>query len=182
MVTKTKGGIFVLAAAVVWSSSRPSNPAARRCGPFQQSAFTAHDQHAPVAIPHCPVSSRPISHRRGLPSADRKCQRRLRSPKTQITHYKTTVPILHTATKTNTAVMTQPSSLFETARSRHTPALNPHRPTPASVRTPPAVSSLEAFRTPASLHPLAPVTGRRPKTLNKSGRCREPPYTLRIRL
>ena len=82
VVTKTKSGIFVLAAAVVWSSSRLSNPAASRdCGPFQQSALTAHDQHAPVAIPHCPVSSRPISHRRGLPSADRQCQRRLRSPK-----------------------------------------------------------------------------------------------------
>ena len=34
--------------------------------------------------------------------------------KTQIARYKTTVPILHTATKTNAAVITQPSSLFET--------------------------------------------------------------------
>ena len=34
----------------------------------------------------------------------------------------------------------------------------------------PAVSSLEAFRTPASVHPLAPAPGRRPKTLNDSGR------------
>jgi hypothetical protein len=31
--------------------------------------------------------------------------------------YKTTVPILHTATQTNAAVVTQPSSLFETERS-----------------------------------------------------------------
>src|SRR5215831_12767599 len=69
VVTKTKSGIFVLAAAGVWSSSRPSNPAASRdCGPVQQSASTAHDQHAPVAIPHCRASSWPISHRRRLPS------------------------------------------------------------------------------------------------------------------
>jgi len=29
---------------------------------------------------------------------------------------------------------------------------------------------LEAFRTPAAVHPLAPVLGRHPKTLNDSGR------------
>src|SRR5438034_10794309 len=34
----------------------------------------------------------------------------------------------------------------------------------------PALSSLEGFQTPASVHALAPVTGRRPKTLNESGR------------
>src|SRR4029077_8404105 len=33
----------------------------------------------------------------------------------------------------------------------------------------PAVSSLEAFRTPASVHPLAPAFGRHPKTLNDCG-------------
>jgi len=43
--------------------------------------------------------------------------------KTQIAHYNTTVPIRHTATKTNAALITQPSSLFETERSGHTPAL-----------------------------------------------------------
>jgi len=41
-----------------------------------------------------------------------------------------------------------------------------HSPTAPPTQTPPAVSSLEAFRTPASVHVLAPVTGRRPKTLN----------------
>jgi hypothetical protein len=82
VVTKTKSGIFVLAAVGVWSPSRPSSPAASRdCGPFQQSASTAHDQHAPVAIPHCRASSRPMSHRRRLPSANRNCQRRLPPPK-----------------------------------------------------------------------------------------------------
>ena len=82
VVTKTKSGIFVLAAVGVWSPSRPSSPAASRdWGPFQQSASTAHDQHAPVAIPHCRASSRPMSHRRRLPSANRNCQRRLPPPK-----------------------------------------------------------------------------------------------------
>jgi hypothetical protein len=65
-------------------------------------------------------------------------------------------------TKPNAAVITHPSSLFETERSGHAPALNPHRPTPLPAQTPPAVSSLEAFRTPASVHPVAPAPGRRP--------------------
>src|SRR6202030_4000827 len=91
--------------------------------------------------------------------------------KTQIAHYNTTVPTLHTATRTNAAVITQPSSLFETERSGHIPALNPHRPTPLPARTPPAVSSLEAFRTPASENLITSVNGRRPKTLNNGG-CR----------
>jgi hypothetical protein len=51
-----------------------------------------------------------MSHRRRLPL------RQLSAPpstaKTHIAHYKTTVPILHTATKPNAAVITQPSSLF----------------------------------------------------------------------
>src|SRR5689334_17345385 len=36
----------------------------------------------------------------------------------------------------------------------------------------PAVSSPEAFRTPASVRSLTPVSGRRPKTLNTSTRSR----------
>ena len=55
-------------------------------------------------------------------------------------------------------------------KTNQTRALNPHSPTAPTDATPPAVSSLEAFRTPASVHALAPVTGRRPKTLNDSGR------------
>jgi hypothetical protein len=43
---------------------------------------------------------------------------------------------------------------------------NPHRLTPPRDNSP-AVSSPEAFRTPASLRSLTPVSGRRPKTLNK---------------
>jgi hypothetical protein len=49
-VTQTKSGALVLAAVGVWSSSRPSNPAASLgCGPSRQSGSIAHDQHARVA-------------------------------------------------------------------------------------------------------------------------------------
>ena len=109
VVTKTKSGIFVLAAVGVWSPSRPSSPAASRdWGPFQQSASTAHDQHAPVAIPTLPrqfqadVSPATASLRQPQLSAPTS------TAKTQIAHYNTTVPIRHTATKTNAAVITQP--------------------------------------------------------------------------
>jgi hypothetical protein len=81
-----------------------------------------------------------------------------------------TVSIASGAAKTSTRPVIQPSSLFGTDKSDQAPAANPHRPTVASVRTPAAVSSLEAFRTPASVRPHTPVTGRRPKTLNESGR------------
>src|SRR5947208_8375492 len=77
------------------------------------------------------------------------------------------------ASKTGSPLVIQPSHLFTTDKSDQAPTPNPHRSTPASVRTPPAVSSLEAFRTPASVHPLAPVPGRRPKTLNDSGHSQE---------
>ena len=94
--------------------------------------------------------------------------------KTPIPHYKTTVLILCTANKTNAAVITQPSSLFQTGAPAPRSTLNPHRPTPLPAQTPPAVSSPEAFPTPAlECAPLS-VTGRRPKTLNmKSGSRRE---------
>jgi|SRR5215475_1673767 len=106
------------------------------------------------------MTSTPLSHpalprqsQADITLATATLQRSLSTPpataKTQIPHYKTTVLILHTATKTNAAVMTHLSSLFETARSRHTAALNPHRPTPLPAQTLPAVSSPEAFRTPA---------------------------------
>src|SRR5207245_7698057 len=73
---------------------------------------------------------------------------------------------------TSAPLVTQPSSCPEPTNLIKQRRQIPHRSTPASVRTPPAVSSLEAFRTPASVHPLCPVTGRRPKTLNDSGRSR----------
>ena len=79
-----------------------------------------------------------------------------------------TRPIASRAAKTSAPLVTQPSSCPEPTNQIKQRQQIPHRSTPASVRTPPAVSSLEAFRTPASAHPLSPVTGRRPKTLNNS--------------
>ena len=82
LLKPTKSGTLVLAAAGVWSSSRSSNPAASRdCGPFQQSASTAHDQHAPFAIPHHCTAATPTSHRQRPRSAHSNCQRRLPPPK-----------------------------------------------------------------------------------------------------
>jgi AraC-like DNA-binding protein len=54
---------------------------------------------------------------------DHNYQRRLRPPKTQIAHYRPSLPIVHTVTKPNAAVITQPSFLFETESSGHTQAL-----------------------------------------------------------
>ena len=57
------------------------------------------------------------------------------------------------ALKTTVATLAQPPFPFQSDKSNQTPALNLHRLAPPPVRTPPAVSSLEAFRTPASVHP-----------------------------
>ena len=56
--------------------------------------------------------------------------------KMQIPHYKTAVLILHTATKPNAAVITQPSSLFQTGGSGPTSTLNPHTDTTAGANSP----------------------------------------------
>src|SRR5262249_4616610 len=52
-----------------------------RLWPIQQPPSTAHDPHAPAAIPHCRASFTPMSHRRRLPSANRNCPSRRRPPK-----------------------------------------------------------------------------------------------------
>jgi hypothetical protein len=102
------------------------------------------------------------------------CQPKLSAPpstdKTQIPHCKTTVLILHTVTKTNPAVITQPSSLFQTGGSGPTSTLNPHRPTPLPAQTPPRFPPLRLFGRLPSERVALSVTGRRPKTLNKTGR------------
>ena len=52
----------------------------------------------------------------------------------------------------------------------NTRAKSPETDTTAGAQLP-AVSSPEAFRTPASAHLITPVPGRRPKTLNASSHC-----------
>ena len=75
--------------------------------------------------------------------------------KTWSTEYQITAPIPSTAAKTSAQLVAQPSSCPEPTNQIKQRRRIPHRPTPASVPTPPAVSSFEAFRTPASVHPLA---------------------------
>jgi len=89
--------------------------------------------------------------------------------KTWSTQYPIAAPIPSRAAKTGAPLLAQPSSCPEPTNQIKQRRQIPHRPTPASLRTPPAVSSLEAFRTPASVHSLASVSGSRPKTLNESG-------------
>src|SRR5215831_8732962 len=49
----------------------------------------------------------------------------------------------------------KPAVLSESGQVAQNLGLNPHRPTLPPAHTPPAVSSFEAFRTPASVQPLA---------------------------
>src|SRR4029077_3748997 len=86
----------------------------------------------------------------------------------QIARRNITFPSAARATDSTVAMLARPPSQPEIEKSNQTRALNPHSPTAPSTHTPPAVSSLEAFRTPASVHVLAPVTGRRPKKLKKN--------------
>jgi hypothetical protein len=82
--------------------------------------------------------------------------------------YQISVPIASRAAKTSVPLLTQPSSLFATDESDQAPAPNPHRSTPPPSRAPPRFPPSRLFRTPAAVHPLAPVPGRHPKTLNGS--------------
>src|SRR5215472_10280578 len=151
VVMKTKSGIFVLAAAGAWSSSRPSNPAASRdCGPFQQSPSTAHDPHAPAAIPHCRANFTPMSHRRRLPSANRNCQSRRRPPKRRSL---TTRPLFRSCTRrpkpTPRGLLGRDPRSISKDRGIH--RLNLHRPTPLPAQTPPRFPPLRLFgRLPVS--------------------------------
>src|SRR5262249_42291587 len=101
------------------------------------------------------------------------CRPQLSAPpltlKTQIAYPATAVPVPLTPTTTNAALIPQPHSLSETGKSDQTLASNAHRLTPPPAQTPPALSSLEAFRTPAAVHVITARACRRPKTLNKTG-------------
>ena len=80
--TKAASGTLVLAAADVWSSSRPSNPAASLgCGLSHRSGSTAHDHHTAVAIPRHRFRPTPPFHWQRPPFADSDRQLRLRPAK-----------------------------------------------------------------------------------------------------
>src|SRR6201993_4422544 len=87
--------------------------------------------------------------------------------KTQILRHAGTEPTRRWPTKINRPRYPfKPAVPSESGQVAQNLALNPHRPTLPPAQTSPAVSSFEAFRTPASVRPLAPLTGRHPKTLN----------------
>src|SRR6516162_2970905 len=80
--TKAASGTLVLAAAGVWSSSRPSNPAASLgCGLSHRSGATAHDHHTAVAIALHRYRPTPPFHCQRPPFADSDRQLRLRPAK-----------------------------------------------------------------------------------------------------
>ena len=169
VVKQRNSGTLVLPAAGGWSSSRPLNPVASPVtGPRHQSASTARDQYATVAIPHHYTAPTPTSHRRRQRAVNGSRQRPS-TAKAQTTQCDITVSVAPAVLKPTVAALAQPPFPLESEKSDQTPALNLHSLTPPPVRTPSAVSSLEAFRTPASVHPLAPAPGRHPKTLNEAG-------------
>jgi len=69
--------------------------------------------------------------------------------KTWSIEYQITAPIASKVAKTSAPLVSQPSSCPEPTNQIKQRRQIPHRSTPTSVRTQPAVSSLEAFRTPA---------------------------------
>src|SRR5262249_25440407 len=113
---------------------------------------------------HAAISLAPATLRRQRPSAPPS------AGKTCSIEYHITRPVAPRAAKASAPLVNQPSSCPDPTNQIKQRRQIPHRSTSASVRTPPAVSSLEAFRTPASVQPLCPMTGRHPKTLNACGR------------
>jgi len=77
-------------------------------------------------------------------------------PPTQVARRDITLPPAPGATDTTVAALARPLSQSGIEQSNQTRALNPHSPTAPLAQTPAAVSSLEAFRTPASVHPSRP--------------------------
>ena len=122
-------------------------------------------RHPPSPLPcHAAISLAPATLRRQRPSAPPS------AGKTCSIEYHITRPVAPRAAKASAPLVNQPSSCPDPTNQIKQRRQIPHRSTSASVRTPPAVSCLEAFRTPASVQPLCPMTGRHPKTLNGSGR------------
>jgi hypothetical protein len=126
VVTNKKSGMFVLAAAGAWSSSKPSNPwpAATVAHPSNRLRRLMTSKLLSPSHIAVPVAGRHPAGEGYLPPTatvsaafDRQTA--------QIALYKTTVPILYRAIEANAAVITRPSSRFETERSGRAPALNP---------------------------------------------------------
>src|SRR6516225_2380719 len=153
MVATTKTGMLALAAAGGCSSSRPSNPAASPAsGPSPRSGSIAHEQHpvvtAPIALPV----------RRRYPagaSADGTLSLGLGRQNPDASAPRHEAHGTHANQNHRPRYPFKPAVPSESGQLAQNLALNPHRPTLPPAHTPPAVSSFEAFRTPASVQPLA---------------------------
>ena len=101
----------------------------------------------------------------------------------QITQRGITVPIAPAATRTTVAaICSAVLACLELEKSKQTPALNPHSPTPPPAQTPPRFPPSRLFGRLPPCIARTPVTGRRPKTLNESRRsvsCPENPSRSR---
>jgi hypothetical protein len=151
---------------------RPSNPdASPASGPSPRSGSIAHEQH-PVVTCHrshrsaCPTT---ISRRQQPHSADGALSLDLgrQNPDPSARWHGAHATLANQNHRPRYPF--KPAVPSESGQVAQNLALNPHRPTLPPAQTSPAVSSFEAFRTPASVQPLAPLTGRHPKTLNVSG-------------
>src|SRR5215831_5069920 len=156
MVATTKTGMLALAAAGGSSSSRPSNPAASPAsGPSPRSGSIAHEPHPVVTAPVAPPVRRryPAGNSHTLPISP---SASTSAAKTQILQHAGTGPTARTPTKiTRPRYPFKPAVPSESGQVAQNLALNSHRPTLPPAHTPHAVSSFEAFRTPASVQPLA---------------------------
>src|ERR1700748_3146505 len=171
MVATTETGMPALAAAGGLSSPRPSNPdASPASGPSPRSGSIAHEQHpvvtAPIAPPVRPISRRQLPH-----SADGTLSLDLGRQNTDPSARRHGAHATHANQNHRPRYPFKPAVPSESGQVAQNLALNPHRPTLPQAHTPPAVSSFDAFRTPALRGAPRAVTGRHPKTLNDSGRC-----------
>src|SRR5262249_32088916 len=138
------------------SSSRPSNPAASPAsGPSPRSGSIAHEQHPVVAAPIAPpVRQRyPAGNSHTLPMAPSASTSAAKTPDPSTRRHE--AHGTHANQNHRPRYPFKPAVPSESSQVAQNLALNPHRPTLPPAHTPPAVSSFEAFRTPASVQPLA---------------------------
>jgi hypothetical protein len=133
-----------------------------------------------------PLPSLCLSDHGGIPPATASLcrwhrQPRFRSPKPRSFHTPGRCPRHARLPKSPAILPIQSGSPDRERPNRSEPRLKSPKTDTVDGAYSPAVSSFEAFRTPASVQPLTPVTGRRPKTLNDSGRSLGPQWNREAR-
>src|SRR5204862_1911202 len=134
--------------------------------PSRQSGSTAHDHEI---LSPSPIAA-PVRHRYLAGNADAQPMATVSAASPCKSANPSAPQRGTTPTKITLAPLIHPAFPFENDQACQRLALNPHnphKPRHHRRRKRPAVSSFEAFRTPASVHPLAPAHGRHPKTLNE---------------